>query len=136
MPLEHIVLVVVVQAQHAVLVGRDVGPHRPLEVLGLYRIALKLYLHTLVGHVAHIGGIACITLGQRHLDRAQHVGGLAVEVLDASAQTAAEKLELDTGIDIGHRLPSDVLVAHALQHEANVVALTLVDGVGVGIEEV
>ena len=133
---EHVVFVVVVEFQHLVLVCREVCPDGPSEVLGDNGVAVEFNLHSLVCHVAHVRRVASVAERERHLDSTEHVGGLAVEILNATAQSAVEHLELEACVDVGHSLPGDVFVTHLLQCESDVVALTFVNIICVGVEEV
>ena len=54
MSVEGVKLVAVVELEHLVLVGSEVGTDGPLEVLADNRVAAKFDFHSLVAHVAHI----------------------------------------------------------------------------------
>ena len=67
-----------------------------------------------------------------HIDKAEHVGGLAVEVFHATRDAALEQFELKAHVEVGVGLPCDVGVAHGVLHECHL-AVEVAEIVGVGV---
>ena len=96
---------------------------------------VEIKLDTGVAHVAKVCPVVAVTDRRRCGDLEEHVGGLAVEVVDAAAQTVLEELELETGVEVGIGLPGDVL-GTLLTPLISYLVVVVDDFVGVGVEVV
>ena len=123
------------QVGHLVLVVRHVQGQIPAEVFRLNGGSVKRDLETAVAHVTHVVVVARVARRRSHGEEEEHVGGLAVEVLDRTAQAAAEQLEVRTDVDVRVGLPRDLLVALRGENDRHLAAGVL-DVVVVHVEEV
>ena len=87
---------------------RQVDVDVPLHVFAADRGEVQVDLDTFVGHVADVGIVGRVTQRRCRGECHQHVGRLAVEVLDATRYAVLEHAEFDTGVEVGIGLPGDV----------------------------
>ena len=87
---------------------RQVDVDVPLHVFAADRGEVQVDLDTFVGHVADVGIVGRVTQRRCRGECHQHVGRLAVEVLDATRYAVLEYAEFDTGVEVGIGLPGDV----------------------------
>ena len=98
------------KAGHDVPEERCVGTDVPLHVLGADEIVAKLDFPTGVDQTAIVGRIRGLTGRgcEGHVE--EELAGLAVEVLYATGETAAESREFKGGIPVGGNLPLEIVV--------------------------
>ena len=94
---------------------------------------MQVDLETAVAHIADVGIITVVTHRRSYREEEQHIRRLAVEVLDRTAQTTVEQLEIDTGIDVGVGFPSDVFVTFSIENDRHIITRRLY-GIHIGIE--
>ena len=78
---------------------------------------MKIELHTAVDHITHIVVRTGITAREWNIYEAEHIGGLATEILDATRNAALEKFKLDTCIEVAVGLPGNIRITHGVLHE-------------------
>ena len=96
---------------------------------------MEVEFETGVAHVTEVGPVAAVADGRRSADLEQHIGGLAVEVVEATGETIVEQLELKAGIEVGVGFPGDVLGTLLAPLECDLIVVVH-DVVGVGIQVV
>ena len=104
----------------------------PGEVLPLDGEPVQVQFDTAVADVAHVGPVAAGRIGRRNLDLEQHVGGHAVEVVDATGQAAVEQFEIKARVVVRIGFPGDVL-GTALAARIRRFAAGIHDGPGIHI---
>ena len=109
MAVNHVGLEVVREAEDLVADMGDIEVNKPLEVLVVDRSPVEVKLDSGVTHVTDIGPVAAVADGRRSAELEQHVGSLAVEVVDATGEAALPEIELESGVEVGVGLPGDVL---------------------------
>ena len=87
----------------------DIEVHKPLEVLVVNGGPVEIELESGIAHVTDIGPVAAVADGRRSAELEQHVGSLAVEVIDATGKAALPKVKLKSGVEVGIGLPGNVL---------------------------
>ena len=135
MSIEHTALIVVVEHRNLVLVVGGVEVDHPREVLGADRRKVQIYLHTAVDHITHIVIRTGITAREWHIYEAEHIGGLATEVLDATRDAALEEFKLDTCIEVAVGLPGNIRITHGVLHETYL-AIEIAEIISIGISVV
>ena len=123
-----------VQIGDLVLQRGGVGEDVPLHLLGADEVDVEFELDTAVVHVTDVIPVAGVTGRGSHGEAVKHVGGVALEELDTSADVLQEA-EFDTGVEVGVGFPSDV--AGTLAREGDTyLTVGVADAVAVGVEEV
>ena len=117
MSIKHTALVVVVEHRNLVLVVGGVEINHPREILGANWSKVKIELHTAVDHITHIVVRTGITAREWNIYEAEHISGLATEILDATRNAALEKFKLDTCIEVAVGLPGNIRITHGVLHE-------------------
>ena len=108
------------QVGYFVLVVSQVKVDVPLQVAMLDDSTVQFQFHTQVAHVADVGIIIGIAIRRRQGEGEQHVAGLAGEEIYATVQTGAKQFKFHTGVEVGVRLPRNVLVTHYVGHGSRI----------------
>ena len=132
MSIKHTALVVIVEHRNLVLVVGGVEVNHPREILGADRRKVKIELHTAVDHITHIVVRTGITAREWNIYEAEHIGGLATEILDATRNTALEQFKFDTCIEVAVGLPGNIRITHGVLHETYL-AIEVAEIIGIGV---
>ena len=135
MPIKHTALIVFVEHRNLVLVMGGIEVNHPREVLVTDRCKVQIYLHTAVNHITHIVIRTGITSREWNIYEAEHIGGLATEVLDATRDAVLEEFKLDTRIEVAVGLPGNIRITHGVLHETYL-AIEVAEIISIGISVV